>query len=113
MIKHRTPYKTEKSSIRTLANIILLFFIVSCSSPRNVVIACQERHIEIYVDGQYLGRDMVDYIIPKGQKYAEISCRNNGIEVYYRKVYVEDLKTGNIIEIQIPRNLKYSNNRHY
>lgn len=93
--------------------VLAFCFVMSCSSPRNIVLTCQERHVEIYVDGQYLGRDMVRYTIPKGQKSAEISCRVNGIEVYHKKVYTEDFKHGNLIELQIPKNLKYSNNRRY
>lgn len=96
-----------------LISAIVSFFIELCSSPRDLVLACQERHIEIYVDGQYLGRDIVKYTVPKGQKYVEVSCRNNSIEVYYKKVYTDDLKNGNLVELQIPQNLKYSTNRHY
>lgn len=90
-----------------------LFLVASCSSPRNILLTCQERHIEIYVDGQYLGRDMVNYTVPKGQKYVEVSCRDNGTEVYHKKIYTDDLKNKNLVELQIPKNLKYSNNRHY
>ncbi len=93
--------------------LIAMFFTVSCSSPRNLVLTCEERHIEIYVDGQYLGRDLVYYTVPKGQKYVEVSCRNNGVEIYSKKVYTDDLKKGNMFELQIPKHLKYSNNRHY
>ena len=107
---------TEKLSVRlttALTCVIAFFFVVSCSSPRDLVLTCQERHIEIYIDGLYLGRDMVNYRVPKGQKYVEVSCRNDGIEVYSKKIYTDDLKNRNLIELQIPKNLKYSNNRHY
>lgn len=87
--------------------------VVSCSSQKTIVFTCPERYIEIYVDGQYLGRDMVYYTVPKGQKLLEVSCRDNGEEVYSKKVYAEDLKDGNLVDIQIPKRLKYSNNRHY
>ena len=98
---------------KALMCIVALFYAISCSSPRNLVLTCQERHIEIYVDDQYLGRDLVNYTVPKGQKYVEVSCRDNGIEVYHKKVYTDNLKQGNLVELQIPKNLRYSNERHY
>lgn len=56
---------------------------------------------------------MVYYTVPKGQKLLEVSCRDNGEEVYSKKLYAEDLKDGNLVDIQILKRLKYSNNRHY
>ncbi len=56
---------------------------------------------------------MVSYTVPKGQKYVEVSCRDNGTEVYHKKIYTDDLKNKNLVELQMPKNLKYSNNRHY
>ena len=55
---------------------------------------------------------MVYYTVPKGQKYVEVSFRDNGVEVYSKKVFTDDLKNGNLVELQIPKYLKYSNNRH-
>ena len=92
-------------------NCILVGFIAtfteSCSTPKTFALSCQERQIEIYVDDQYLGRDLVYYTPAKGQKYIEVSCRDNGIEVYHKKVNVEG-KKGNLIELQIPKHYRYS-----
>lgn len=68
---------------------------------------CQEREIEIYVDNEYLGRDLVYYTIPSGRQYIEVSCRQNGIEVYNRRINVES-RNGELIELQIPKNYRYS-----
>lgn len=106
-------FKIIVTIVKVLTCVCAFFYATSCSSPKSLVLTCQERHIEIYVDDQYLGRDLVYYTVPKGQKYVEVSCRDNGAEIYHKKVYVEDLSNGNLIELQIPKNLKYSNNRHY
>lgn len=82
--------------------------IISCSSTKTIALSCQERQIEIYVDDEYLGRDLVYYTVPKGHEYIEISCRDNGIEIYHRRIYVKS-RNGNLIELQIPKNYKYSN----
>ncbi|MDE6091392.1 MAG: hypothetical protein K2G41_11945 [Duncaniella sp.] len=81
--------------------------ISSCSSTKTIGFTCQERQIEIYVDDEYLGRDLVYYTVPKGREYIEVSCRDNGIEVFRRRISVNDSK-GILIELQIPKNYKYS-----
>ena len=82
--------------------------ISSCSSTKTIALSCQERQVEIYVDDEYLGRDLVYYTVPKGREYIEVSCRNNGLEVYHRRINVKD-RNGCLIELQIPKNYKYSN----
>lgn len=84
----------------------ILFCSSSCNSVQTIGFNCKERQIEIYVDDEYLGRDLVYYTIPKGCKYIEVSCRDNGIEVYHRRINVEN-KKGQLIELQIPKNYKY------
>ena len=79
----------------------------SCSSTKTIGLTCQERQIEIYVDDEYLGRDLVYYTVPKGREYIEVSCRERGMEVYHRRINVKDRK-GTLIELQIPKNYKYS-----
>ena len=69
---------------------------------------CQERQIEIYVDNEYLGRDLVNYTVPKGRTYIDVSCRENGLEVYHRRINVKDRKNNTLIELQIPKNYRYS-----
>lgn len=81
--------------------------LISCSSSKTISLYCQERQIEIYVDDEYLGRDIVYYTVPKGQEYIEVSCREKGMEVYHRRINVKD-KDKTLIELQIPKNYKYS-----
>ena len=80
----------------------------SCSSTKTLALSCKERQIEIYVDDDYLGRDLVYYTVPNGQEYIEVSCREQGIEIYHRRINVKNRK-GTLIELQIPHNYKYSN----
>ena len=80
---------------------------ISCSSSKTIALSCQERHIEIFVDDDYLGRDIVYYTVPKGQDFINVSCRENGVEIYHRRINVVN-KNRNLIELQIPKNYKYS-----
>lgn len=87
---------------------VACLFLFSCSSVKTLNFVCQERQIEIYVDDEYLGRDMVQYSVPDGRETIEVSCRENGIEVYHRRINVKNLR-GNLIELHIPKNYRYSN----
>jgi hypothetical protein len=84
----------------------------SCTSAQKTIgLSCQERQIEIYVDNEYLGRDLVYYTVPKGREYIDVSCKDNGVEVYHRRINVKDRK-GTLIELQIPKNYKYSSKKY-
>lgn len=111
-MKNIPKLMTKVSSKGWMVSAVCLFCILFCSSSCNSVktigLTCKERQIEIYVDDEYLGRDLVYYTIPKGRKRIEVSCRENGIEVYHRRINVEG-KKGQLIELQIPKNYKYSN----
>lgn len=68
---------------------------------------CDEQQIEIYIDDEYVGRGLVNYTVPKGQDYVNVSCRDNGIEVYSRSLYIKD-KKNQLIELTIPKDYRYS-----
>ena len=90
-----------------LTGIVLTLGLISCSSTKTIGLTCQQRQIEIYVDDEYLGRDIVYYTVPKGRQYIEVSCRENGLEVYHRRINVE-VKKGTLVELQIPKHYKYN-----
>lgn len=102
----RLTLRGRQAAIACLLTFTSLW-LTSCSSTRTVALMCKERHIEIYADDQPLGRDLVRYTVPKGQKYIEVSCRDNGVEVLHRTINVED-KNNTLIELQIPKNYRYS-----
>ena len=102
--------KKLKKILGVLATITTLFvaitFTPSCSTTKTIGLTCQERQIEIYVDDEYLGRDLVYYTVPKGREYIDVSCRENGVEVYHRRINIKNHKN-TLIELQIPKNYKY------
>lgn len=102
------PGYLRKFATVVIALVAAMFALESCSSNRTIGFSCVERQIEIYVDDEYLGRDLVYYTVPKGREYIEVSCRQDGIEVYHRRINVGGHK-GTLIELQIPKNYKYSN----
>lgn len=85
--------------------------VTSCSTTKTVGLYCQERQIEIYVDDEYLGRDLVYYTIPKDREYIEVSCRDKGTELYHRRINIRKAK-GTLIELTIPKHYKYSDTKY-
>lgn len=79
----------------------------ACATATPIRLLCNEQHVEIYVDDEYIGRGMVDYVVPKGQEYIQVSCREEGQEIYSRRLYIKSRK-GDLIELQIPKDYRYS-----
>lgn len=94
-----------------MKQFIIMMFIVfglsSCASSIPVSLSCDEQHIEIYVDDQFIGRGLVQYIVPKGTDYIKVSCREGGIEIYSRQFYVRG-KKNQLFELIIPKDYRYS-----
>jgi hypothetical protein len=105
---HITKNSFNHKSLYALAGLFLSLLSSCSSATKTFEFVCQERQIEIYVDDEYLGRDLVYYTVPKGREYIEVSCRDNGVEVYKRRIDVKG-SYGTVIELQIPKNYKYSN----
>ena len=73
MRKMKYSLLKPKSKALTISLLtIITLALTACSTPKTYALSCQERQIEIYVDDQYLGRDLVYYTPAKGQKYIEI-----------------------------------------
>ena len=89
-----------------LASLAVCCF-ASCRSTASVSLLCDEQHIELYVDDEYVGRGLVSYTVPKGQDNIRVSCRENGVEVYSRSFYVKGMKN-QLIELNIPKDYRYS-----
>ena len=44
---------------------ITITIFISCATSIPISLLCNEQHIEIYVDEEYVGRGQVNYIVPK------------------------------------------------
>ena len=86
---------------------ITITIFISCATSIPISLLCNEQHIEIYVDEEYVGRGQVNYIVPKGTDYIKVSCRENGVEIYNRNYYVKG-KKNQLFELNIPKDYRYS-----
>lgn len=91
----------------TFAYLLLLCF-AACSTTNRLNFACDDPTIDIYIDGEYVGRDLVNYSFPKDKRTIEVSCFENGTEVYRRTYYVSSYQNNELINLQVQRDYKYS-----
>lgn len=89
----------------------VLCLLSSCITSSYVNISCDEQDVEIYINNEYIGRGLVNYNAPKGVEEINISCKENGNEIYNRNFYIKG-KKGELIELTIPKDYKYSNKKH-
>lgn len=83
-----------------------VLFSSSCTSVKHITITCNPSTAEIYVDDVYQGNGFVKYDIPKGQKYIQISCSDDGVNYASRRFYVRSIDS--IIDFQLKEMLRYS-----
>ncbi len=79
----------------------------SCATNIPISLLCNEQHIEIYINEEYVGRGLINYVVPKGTDYINVSCKENGIEIYNRNYYVKG-KKNQLFELNIPKDYRYS-----
>lgn len=87
-------------------SILLLISFTSCSSFKTYVFQCDRQDIALYVNDEHIGNGHGEYNIQKGEKILQVSCRENGVEVYTRNYPIGYLN-GNYIEINIPKDMFY------
>lgn len=94
----------------TVSLTFLLALILSCcSSVTRLSFACNEPSADIYINGEYAGRELVTYVFPSGIKQVEVVCNDDGREVYRRTFYVDGHKNNELIDITVRKNYQYSN----
>lgn len=109
LVKH-IPLQKELCNTMGLAKSIILSAIIacaSCSTVQQVSFICDQQDVEIYVNDEYAGRDLVKYTLPQGCDYVIVSCRRGGEEIYSRRFYVKG-KGNMTYELNIPVNYRYS-----
>lgn len=91
-------------------NFVLLFLLYSCNLQKQVVLYCQHPQIEIYVNDEYVGNDMV-YYKSSGEESIVVTAKIDGNEIYRRTIDLIGRKKNELIEIHIPEYYRYSNSR--
>lgn len=98
---------------RKLCGILMITaLLISCKSYHAVTFYCEETTVEMYANDEYIGTNMAIYHVPKGMKYVNIRCVENGKEIFTRKYYVKGMKNA-LITVSIPDDYRYSNGQVY
>lgn len=94
-------------TLRLIGLFLSNIFLGSCATSTQISFLCNEPHVEIYIDEEYVGRGLVNYVVSKKTSYVNVSCRENGIEIYNRNYYVKG-KKNQLFELSIPKDYRYS-----
>ena len=86
----------------------MTMLLVGCVSPARVNFSCDDSTVDIYIDGEYAGKSLVNYVFPSSKQDVVVTCYDEGKEVY-RHIFSKEGRVSNeLIELQIQRNLQYS-----
>lgn len=91
-----------------IISLLLSILTISCSTTNRLSFACNEPSVDIYINGEYIGRELVSYVIPEGNKSIEVVCTDNGQEVYRRTFYANGHKNNELIDITIQKDYRFA-----
>lgn len=91
-----------------LSSIGLIVILVGCVSPTRVNFSCDDPTVDIYIDGEYAGKALVNYVFPNSKQDVVVTCYDEGREVYRRTISKEGRINNELIDLQIQHNLQYS-----
>ncbi len=89
----------------TVLCVFLFTVFVSCGSARHMSILCNQPDFEIYIDGNYIGKGLVSYTIPRGINTIEIICKQNGKDMAKR---IATVKNNALYEIYVSDDYMYT-----
>ena len=89
------------------AALLAVCAMISCSTTQKVNFICDQTDVEIFVNDEYAGRNLVSYTLPRGTTFVTVSCRRDEQEVYSRRFYVKGKKEITYT-LTIPNNYRYS-----
>jgi len=91
-----------------LSTVGLFMLLVGCISPTRVNFSCDDPTVDIYIDGEYAGKALVNYVFPNSKQDVVVTCYDQGTEVYRRTFSKEGRVNNELIDLQIQHNLQYS-----
>ena len=98
----------KKGIITKLVIACSLAWLTACVSPTRLNFSCDDPTIDIYIDGEYAGKALVNYVFPNSKQDIVVSCYDGSKEVYRRTFSKEGHINNELIDLQIEQNLQYS-----
>lgn len=78
----------------------------ACSTTKSIRFYCQDQQVDLYINGEYAGNGIVNFTYPKGTEKVEVSCMQDGLEIYTRTFHIDGCD-GQTFELQIPKDYHY------
>ncbi len=94
--------------IKKLIIVSALALLSACVSPTRLNFSCDDPTLDIFIDGEYAGKALVNYVFPNSKQDVVVSCYDGTREVYRRTFSKEGRVNNELIELQIEQNLQYS-----
>ena len=94
--------------IKKLIIVSALVLLSACVSPTRLNFSCDDPTLDIFIDGEYAGKALVNYVFPNSKQDVVVSCYDGTKEVYRRTFSKEGRVNNELIELQIEQNLQYS-----
>ncbi|MBQ9820797.1 MAG: hypothetical protein IJM58_01620 [Muribaculaceae bacterium] len=94
--------------IKKLIIVSALTLLSACVSPTRLNFSCDDPTLDIFIDGEYAGKALVNYVFPNSKQDVVVSCYDGTKEVYRRTFSKEGRVNNELIELQIEQNLQYS-----
>ena len=89
-----------------MASMVLM----ACASATSVSFLCENEDLQIFVNNEYVGTDLVRYTAPKGVTTAEVECKKNGITIYSKNYYIKGQNNA-LFDIIVPEYKSYSSDK--
>lgn len=94
--------------------LVLITFVVivvsSCATTTSVSFLCNQEDLQIYINDEYVGNGLVNYIAPKGVTTAEVECKKDGLTVFSRNYYIKG-HNRELFDIVVPNYNSYSSDK--
>lgn len=96
-----------KKIINVLFILLVILVFNACTSTKRLSFSCNDPTIDIYIDGEFAGRNLVNYVFPNGKRDVDVTCIDNGSEVYHRVFYRDGHINNELIDLPIQKDFHY------
>lgn len=91
-----------------IGSFLCMLFMCQCQSTTSISLLCNDPNIDIYVDDEYVGKNLVRYTPPTQLRSLRVEFKRNGESVLKRTIYIERKSKNKLYDLNVSENMKYS-----
>lgn len=93
--------------------LVIVFFLCmllmcQCQSTMCISLLCNDPNVDIYVEDEYVGKNLVQYTLPTQLRSIQVECKKNGESILKRNIYIERKSKNRLYDLNVLENMKYS-----